>query len=89
MWNAKYVETVHAMLAAANAPDPYLRAAFYLFLLVLGLGFCLFVLLRFSRRYRERLLHKPPKPTAVPDIWAMHKVPEDDAADEDKRGQEP
>ena len=89
MRSAECGEAVPALLIAASVSDPYLRAALYLFLLILGLSVCLFVLLRASRRYRERLLHKPTKPTAVPDIWAMHKVPEDDEADEEKRGQEP
>lgn len=76
------------MLAETVATQPYLRAALYLFLLILGLALCFFALIRLGRRYRERLLHQPDKPTPVQDIWAMHKLPEDDQGEE-PRGQEP
>jgi TRAP-type C4-dicarboxylate transport system permease small subunit len=58
--------------------EQWYRAVIYLVLLVMGLAVCMFALLRLSRRYRERLLRKPDKPTPTPDIWRMHKLPEDE-----------
>lgn len=75
------------MPEALNAPDPFFRGVLYLFLLVLALAVGLFALLRLSRRYRERLLRKPGAPTPAPDIWSMHKVPQDTESQE--TGDEP
>ncbi len=50
-------------------------ALFYGVILLLVLAFGTYLLLRMSRRYKERLAHKPAKPTPTPDIWSMHQPP--------------
>lgn len=46
-------------------------------LLTLVLAFCVASLafLRFSRRFRQWLFHKPAPPTPADDVWSMHRLP--------------
>ncbi|MFH0980163.1 MAG: hypothetical protein V2A79_01320 [Planctomycetota bacterium] len=53
-------------------------ALFYGVLVLLILAFAWWALWRASRRYKERLRHKPAGPTRVPDVWSMHKPPDED-----------
>lgn len=52
-------------------------ALFYGAILLLALAFACWAILLLSRRYTERLRRKPTQPTSVPDVWSMHKPPDD------------
>jgi len=41
-----------------------------------------YILIRGSRRYRARLARRQKPPSPVEDVWAMHKLPEDDESNE-------
>lgn len=38
-----------------------------------------YAFVRWSRHFRRWLLHQPPPPTPVEDVWAMHRLPEEGA----------
>jgi O-antigen/teichoic acid export membrane protein len=64
-----------------------------LFLLVLLVGILMvstYALVRWTRRYRKWLFHKPPRPTPSSDVWAMHRLPpeEPDVAPDENRSPE-
>ena len=66
-----------ALIAQSISTAGYMKAI----LLIIGLFMVFvlggFILIRSSRRYRERLLHRPPPPTPSNDIWKMHRLPDD------------
>ena len=37
-----------------------------------------YAFVRWSRRFRNQLLRKPHPPTPSDDVWAMHRLPDDD-----------
>ena len=64
----------------------------FLFLMLVILGvFCVGTLafLRWSRRFRQWLLRKPSTATPDGDVWAMHRLPEDEAEDDQSPPQKP
>jgi len=65
------------LIAQSISPAGYMKAV----LLIIGLFMVFvlggFILIRGSRRYRERLLHRRPPPTPSNDIWKMHRLPDD------------
>jgi hypothetical protein len=69
-------------LGAADAPDALRHTArlyaalIYLVVLLVIVVFGIWALSRLSRRYRERLRRAGEVPTAVPDVWQMHRLPE-------------
>lgn len=66
-----------ASVAQSISPVGYMKVV----LLIVGLFMVFvlggFILIRGSRRYRERLLRRPPPPTPSNDIWKMHRLPDD------------
>ena len=66
-----------APIAQSISPVGYMKVV----LLIVGLFMVFvlggFILIRGSRRYRERLLRRPPPPTPSVDIWKMHRLPDD------------
>ncbi|MCH7700162.1 MAG: hypothetical protein IID37_00615 [Planctomycetes bacterium] len=66
-----------ASVAQSISPAGYMKVV----LLIVGLFMVFvlggFILIRSSRRYRERLLRRPPPPTPSVDIWKMHRLPDD------------
>ncbi len=67
---------------AAGMPSPAAGAVslFVLVSVILVLVFLLgtFVLVRNARRRRATAERQPPAPTSADDVWAMHKLPEED-----------
>ena len=64
-------------VAQSISPAGYMKVV----LLIVGLFMVFvlagFILIRGSRRYRERLRHRRPPPTPSNDIWKMHRLPDD------------
>lgn len=60
---------------AARRSAGIYTALLYALILVIGFAFVSYACLRLSRRYGQRLGHKPAAPTPTPDIWIMHKTP--------------
>ncbi|MHC4674242.1 MAG: hypothetical protein ACYTF1_19425 [Planctomycetota bacterium] len=46
-------------------------------------------MIRWSRRFRKRLLRKPSPPTPADDVWSMHRLPNDKKNDEPQNNQKP
>ena len=62
-----------------------------LFLLVVLVGILMvstFALVRWTRRYRKWLLHRPQPPTPSSDVWAMHKLPSEEEPPPAEPGEE-
>jgi hypothetical protein len=58
-----------------------------LFLMVVLVGIFLvssFAFLRWSKHFRRRVLRKPADPTPAEDVWAMHRLPEEEPDDPDE-----
>ena len=68
-----------AQRAAEQSAGLY-AALFYGAILLVVLVFGAYALLRLSRRYGERLRHKPAEPTPASDVWSMHELPDDNDA---------
>lgn len=64
-------------VAQSISPAAYMKVV----LLIVGVFMIFvlggFILVRGSRRYRERLRRRPPPPTPSNDIWKMHRLPDD------------
>jgi hypothetical protein len=60
----------------------WMRATFWLAILMFAFVIALSAFLRWSRNYRRRLLRTPPEPTPYTDAWAMHRLPDDATDDE-------
>lgn len=54
----------------------------WLMILVVIFGAGLVAFFRWSRRYRAWLLRNPQPPSPSDDVWAMHRLPDDDAPEE-------
>jgi hypothetical protein len=75
---------------AVRTATPRDRQAAFVYASTLLAGFLLallfligsYVFIRGSRWYRTALSRQPPAPTPTPDIWSMHKVPEDYMSDD-------
>jgi len=46
-------------------------------------------MIRWSRRFRKRLLRKATPPTPVEDVWAMHRLPNDEKKENPPNTQKP
>jgi len=68
-----------------------IRQFLFLMLVILGVfSVGTLAFLRWSRRFRRWLLRKPQPATPDGDVWAMHRLPEDqDLQDEEPPPQEP
>lgn len=56
-----------------------IRQFLFLMLVILGVfSVGTLAFLRWSRRFRQWLLRKPPAATPDGDVWAMHRLPEDE-----------
>lgn len=71
--------------SATLSPEARVRRAeaihsllFLLIMLVVIFAAASLAFLRWSRRFRRWLLRKPALPTPSEDVWAMHRLPEDD-----------
>ena len=64
-----------AAMQAVQASPFVLMVGFFLVLVFLVGSYAI---VRGSRRLREAILYKAPKPTASSDVWSMHKVPSED-----------
>jgi len=62
---------------------------FFLVLLVGIFSISVFAFLRWSRNFRRVLLRRPNPPTEASDVWAMHKLPEEEPPVEEPPGPEP
>ena len=79
----------HQVAASQNpfgqaSPDQNLLLAyamrqilFWLLILVGVFSISTFAFLRWSRRFRDRLLRRPRPPTRAEDVWAMHRLPDE------------
>ncbi|MBP7933463.1 MAG: hypothetical protein KA354_02335 [Phycisphaerae bacterium] len=57
-----------------------IRQFLFLMLVILGVfSVGTLAFLRWSRRFRQWLLHKPPAATPNGDVWAMHRLPEEES----------
>ena len=70
---------------AATDPDMMLvyvikQVLFWVFVLVGVFGLSTFAFLRWSRRYRKWLFHRPHAPTPADDLWSMHHLPDEPPA---------
>ncbi len=81
------VDTAGAVAEGLHRSVGLYAAVFYGLILLLILVFGGWALLRISRRYQERLRCKPGKPTPVPDVWSMHRPP--DETDTREQNEEP
>ena len=61
---------------AAQQSAGLYAALLYALVLLIIFAFSTYALLRLSRRYKERLQRKPDQPTPAPDVWSMHKTPQ-------------
>ncbi|UCD30580.1 MAG: hypothetical protein JSV03_08975 [Planctomycetota bacterium] len=50
---------------------------FWLLMIVFIFSVGTLAMMRWSRRFRRKLLRKPKPPTTVDDVWSMHRLPED------------
>lgn len=66
----------------------WLRAVFWLAILLFAFVIALSAFLRWSRRYRQKLFRHRSEPTEYADAWSMHRLP-DDAVDDDDAGEPP
>lgn len=66
-------------LALAHAIQ---RALFLLILLVGVFAVASYAFIRWSRRYRQWLLRTPPPATPDEDVWAMHRLPDEEDEDQ-------
>jgi len=78
------LHTPQAKSVTSQAPEAKLRVAqilkeslFALLVLVIIFGTGTFAFLRWSRRFRQRLLRRPRPPTPSEDVWAMHRLPDE------------
>ena len=76
---------------AAAAEARVLRYVLFLVIILVGIFFVsAFAFLRWSRHFRRTLLRRPSPPTPSSDVWAMHRLPDDepDGADDSEDDQE-
>lgn len=72
-----------AAVSRDEAQLTWLRAMFWLALLIFFFVLALTAFLRWSHHYRRRLLRPPSSPTEYSDAWSQYRLPPDyDAADE-------
>ena len=66
-------------LAAADPEEKVLSLWLLLALLLLVLLYLLatFLIVRWGRRVRSRLMRRRGQPTADSDVWAMHRLPDE------------
>ncbi len=74
-----------APLSESTEIDARALAIFLLYLLIFVLVFLVatYAILRASRRFRESLAKRKPEHTDAGDVWAMHRLPEDNEADDE------
>lgn len=84
---AQPVDAGGAAQDALQHPARLYAALVYGLILLVIVVFGTWALVLFSRRYRDRLRHKPAESTPVPDVWSMHKPP--DVFDPDEQDREP
>lgn len=57
-----------------------IQSVLFLLLVLVGIfAVASLAFVRWSRRYRRWLMHKPQAATPNADVWAMHRLPEEDA----------
>ena len=86
---AGLVSTLRAAPLTSRPADTVSRggvqhAMFALFLLVVLVGIFLvssFAFLRWSKHFRRRVFRGPAGPTPAEDVWAMHRLPEEESED--------
>lgn len=68
---------------AVAAEARVLRYVLFLVIVLVGIFFVsAFAFLRWSQHFRRTLLRRPPRPTPSTDVWSMHRLPDEDAAEE-------
>lgn len=53
------------------------RVLFWLLVLIVIFGVSTFAFLRWSRRFRHWVFHRPHPPTPSDDVWSMHRLPDE------------
>ncbi len=65
-----------------------LQRALVLLLILFGIfSVASFAFLRWSRRFRKWMMHKPRPATPDADVWAMHRLPDEDALSDPDEGE--
>ena len=65
------------------------QVLFWVLMLAGIFGLSTFAFLRWSRQYRKWLLRRPRPPTVVEDVWAMHRLPEEEPWPDDDQAPPP
>ncbi len=63
-----------------SVPSRIAMGLFWVSLTVLAFLLATYALVRWSRRFRMLIIRGPLRRTATPDVWHMHRVPEDPAS---------
>ncbi len=65
-------------LAQAASSAQVIRGVLFLSLVLVGIfAVSSLAYLRWSRRFRRLLFHKPAPPTPADDVWRMHRLPDE------------
>lgn len=70
-----------ALQSPAIVGATWMRATFWLAILMFVFVIALSAFLRWSRRYRQNLFRSEREPTEYADAWSMHRLPDEDDDD--------